>query len=153
MPTLHFTAYIDGSRETIFALIADLAHYDRWLPNSRVFGAVAQVSPVPTDVGTTYVDGTMHGSITEYNPPEGITFQQSMPVKVLQLTGMVEISVCYTLEAVETAGQATHVKRDVTFNLHGILKVAQPIFAATIRRESGRLLEVMKGYVESGKAI
>src|SRR5712691_2150507 len=45
MPTLHFTAYIDGSRETIFALIADLAHYDRWLPNSRVFGAVAQVSP------------------------------------------------------------------------------------------------------------
>ena len=68
--------------------------YDRWLPGSKAFDGVAQVSPTPTGVGTTYVDGTMRGSITEYNPPERITFQQSMPVKVLLLTGMVEISAC-----------------------------------------------------------
>src|ERR1700676_5271110 len=37
MPALHFTAHINGSRETIFALIADIAHYDRWLPGSRAF--------------------------------------------------------------------------------------------------------------------
>jgi uncharacterized protein YndB with AHSA1/START domain len=149
MPALHFTAHINGSRETVFALIADLAHYDLWLPNSRAFGAVTQVSPAPTGVGTTYVDGTMRGSITEYNPPERITFQQSMPVKVLLLTGKLDVCVCYKLEAAETA---TRVKRDVTFALHGILKAAQPLVAGTIRRESGRLLEVMKRYMESGDA-
>ena len=152
MPALHFTTHINGSRETIFALIADLAHYDLWLPGSKVFDGVTQVSSTPTGVGTTYVDGTMRGSITEYNSPECITFKQSMPVKVLLLTGIMEISACYTLEAMGAGEQATHVKRDVTFDVRGPLKVARPILAATIRRESERLLEVMKGYVERGEA-
>ena len=69
MPSLRCTADINGTRETIFDLIADLAHYDRWLPGSRVFGGMTQVSPVSPDVGTTYADGTMRGSITEFNPP------------------------------------------------------------------------------------
>ena len=153
MPVLHFTVHINSPREAIFALIADLAHYDRWLPGSKVFGGMTQVSPTPTDLGTTYADGTMRGSITEYNPPERITFQQSMPVKVLMFTGVMEISACYTLEATGAGEQTTHVKRDVTFDVHGPLKVVRPIVAATIRRESGRLLEIMKRYVESNKDI
>jgi hypothetical protein len=111
---------------------------------------VTQVSQTPTGVGSTYVDGTMHGSITEYDPPERITFQQSMPLKLLLFTGMLDLRTCYRLESV---GQATRVNRDVTFDLHGILKVAQFIVAGSIRRESERLLQVMKGYVESGKAV
>ena len=146
MPTLHFTATINGSSETIFALIADLAHYERWLPGSRAFGGMTVVPQTPVGVGTTYIDGTMHGSITEYEPPERIIFQQSMPIKMLLLTGKLDVCVCYTLE---TVGQATHVKRDVTFDLRGILKTAQPLVASTIRRESGRLLQAMKRYVES----
>ena len=151
MATLHFTISINGSRETIFALIADLAHYNRWLSGSRTFDGVTQVSPVPTGIGTTYVDGALHGSIIEYNAPERITFQQSMPVKVLLLTGKLDFRVGYTLEATGSGGQSTHVIREVIFNLQGVLRVAQPILAATIRRESGRLLEAMKRYVESGK--
>src|SRR5207237_10671811 len=47
-------------------------------------------------------------------------------------------------------GQATHVIREVTCNLHCILVAAEPLVVSTIRRESGRLLEMMKRYVERG---
>ena len=151
MPSSHFAIDIEAPRETIFTLIADLARYDRWLPGSRVFGGMTQVSSAATGVGTTYADGPMRGSITEFNPPERITFEQAMPVKVLLLTGKMDVRVRYTLEAMGSDGQATHVMREVTFNLHGILRAVQPLVAGTIRRESGRLLKAMKGYVESGK--
>ena len=39
---------------------------------------------------------------------------------------------------------------DVTFHLHGNLGAAQPLVVSTIRRESGRLMEMMKRYVERG---
>jgi len=152
MPSLRFTADINGTRETIFDLIADLANYDRWLPGSKVFGGMTQVSPASLGVGTTYADGTMRGSITEFNPPESITFEQSMPVKALLLTGKLDVRVRYALEATGSDGQATHVIREVTFNLHGILGAAQPLVASTIRRESGRMLEMMKRYAERGNA-
>jgi len=150
MPALHFTAHIDGPCETIFALIADLTGYDRWLPRSRAFGAVTQVSPTPVGLGTTYVDtgpsGAMRGSVTDYEPPARIAFQQSMPVKLLLLSGTLDLHIRYTLEPDE---QSTQVSRDVTFHLPGVLKVAQPIIVATVRRESERLLQVMKHYVET----
>ncbi len=150
MPALHFTAHIDGPGETIFALIADLTRYDRWLPRSRAFGAVTQVSHTPVGPGTTYVDigpsGAMHGSVTDYEPPARIAFQQSMPVKVLLFAGTLDLHIRYTLEPI---GQATQVSRDVTFQLPGALKAAQPIIVATVRRESERLLQVMKRYVET----
>jgi hypothetical protein len=111
---------------------------------------MTQVSPVSPGVGTTYADGTMRGSITEFNPPERITFEQSMPVKALLLTGKLDVRVRYALEATGSDGQATHVIREVTFNLHGILGAAQPLVVSTIRRESGRMLEMMKRYVERG---
>jgi len=34
-----FTARIEGSRETIFDLIADMPNYGRWLPGSEAFEA------------------------------------------------------------------------------------------------------------------
>ncbi len=153
MPSLRFTADINGTRETIFDLIADLAHYDRWLPGSKVFGGMTQISPASPSVSTTYADGTMRGSITEFNPPERITFEQSMPVKSLLLIGKLDMHVRYTLEATGNDRQATHVIREVTFNLHGILGAAQPLLVSTIRRESGRMLEMMKRYVERGNVM
>jgi hypothetical protein len=73
-----------------------------------------------------------------------------MPVKVLLLAGKLDVCVRYMLEEAGSDGQATHVDREVTFNPHGILRAAQPLVASTIRRESGRSLEMMKRYVESG---
>ena len=150
MPVLHFTTQINGSDETIFALIADLTQYDRWLPHSNAFGAVTKISPVPVGLGTTYVDkgptGTMRGSVVDYHPPTHIAFQQFMPVKLLLLTGMLDLHIRYTLEP---AGQGTQVNRDVTFDLPGVLKMVQPIIAVTIRQESQRILLLMKQYVEA----
>jgi uncharacterized protein YndB with AHSA1/START domain len=150
MPTLHFTVQIEGSSETIFALIADITHYDRWLPSSRSFGAVTQVSNMPVGLGTTYVDngpsGAMHGSIIDYQPPKRIAFRQSMPVKLLLLAGNLDMTQRYMLEPV---GEATRVNREVSFHLPGVLKVAQPVVASTVRRESERLLQVLKRYVET----
>jgi uncharacterized protein YndB with AHSA1/START domain len=59
MPLLRFTVAINGSRETIFELIADLAHYERWLPGSRTFGGMTQVSLALPGVGTSYADGAI----------------------------------------------------------------------------------------------
>lgn len=73
-----------------------------------------------------------------------------MPVKMLLLTGKLEVRVSYTLETTGSRKQATHVIREVTFKQHGILKLARPLVAGTIRGESGRLLEKMKRYGESG---
>ena len=88
----------------------------------------------------------MQGSITEYHPPARIAFRQSMPVKLLVFAGSLELNIRYTLEPV---GQATRVSRDVTFQLPGVLKIAQPIIVSTVRRESERLLQVMKRTVET----
>jgi uncharacterized protein YndB with AHSA1/START domain len=148
MPSLRLSTDIDGTCETIFNLIADLAHYDRWLPGSRVFGGMTGVSPVSLGVGTTYADGPMRGTITEFDPPEHITFEQSMPLKVVVLTGRLDVHVRYTLETTGNDEQATQVIRDVTFSPRGILAVAQPLFVSTIRRESERMLEMLKQYVE-----
>jgi hypothetical protein len=59
MSTSHprFTARIEGSPETIFALIADMPNYGRWLPGSEAFGGTTEVSPYPVRLGTTYLDG------------------------------------------------------------------------------------------------
>jgi uncharacterized protein YndB with AHSA1/START domain len=149
MPALHFTTHIDGPSETIFELIADLAHYGRWLPSSRAFDAVTQVS-APIGLGTTYVNtgssGAMQGSITDYQPPTRIAFRQSTRIKLLLFAGTLDMNIRYTLEP---AGQATRVERDVAFDTHGVLKAVQPIIVATIRRESKRLMQVMKRYVET----
>src|SRR5260370_9802779 len=153
MPSLRLTADINGTRETIFDLIADLAHYDRWLPGSRVFGGMTQVSPVSLGVGTTYADGPMRGSITEFKPPERITFEQSMPVKALLLTGKLDVRVRYALEATGSDGQAAHVIPEVTFNILGILWAAQPRVVTTIGGESERELRILKRILDRGQVL
>jgi uncharacterized protein YndB with AHSA1/START domain len=151
MPELHFTTLIEGSAETIFALIADLAHYDRWLPGSKTFSTITQISPLPVGLGTTYVDagptGTRHGEVTEYSLPTRICFHQPMEVKQPLLTGTIDIRLCHRLE---TVGQMTRVDRDLTFQIHGPLKVAQPLVIAEFRQENERVLQALKQYVEKG---
>jgi uncharacterized protein YndB with AHSA1/START domain len=151
MPDLHFTTLIEGSAETIFALIADLAHYDRWLPGSKSFGAITQISPLPVGLGTTYIDagptGTRPGEVTEYDPPRRISFHQPMKVKQRLLSGTIDIHLRHTLEPVE---QMTRLNRDLTLGIYGLVKVVQPFVIATFRQENERMLLALKRYVEQG---
>jgi uncharacterized protein YndB with AHSA1/START domain len=151
MPTLHFTTLIEGPAETVFALLADLEHYDRWLPGSKVFGAITHISPLPVGLGTTYIDagpaGTRHGEVTEYDPPTRLSFHQPMQVKQGFLTGTIDIHLRHILEPVE---QMTRLNRDLTLGILGLLKVAQPFIVAEFRQENERMLLALKRYVEQG---
>jgi uncharacterized protein YndB with AHSA1/START domain len=154
MSTSHrqFTALIDGSPETIFDLIADMPNYGRWLPGSNAFGGTTQVSPYPVVLGTTYLDagpaGERPGSVTGYDPPKFIAFHQTMLVKQGPLTADVDVNIRCTLEPVEGA---TRVVRDLdlTIQIPGPLKVADPLVARAFRKENARVLAELKRYVEA----
>ena len=154
MSTSHpqFTALIEGSPETIFELIADMPNYSRWLPGSDAFGGTTQVSPYPVVLGTTYLDagpsGERPGSVTGFDPPKFIAFHHTMLVKQGPLTANVDVHIRCTLEPVEGA---TRVVRDLdlTIQIPGLLKVADPLVARAFSKENARVLAELKRYVEA----
>lgn len=151
MPDLHFSILINGSTKTIFALLADLSQYDRWLPGSSAFGEIRDIAPLPVGLGTTYIDagpaGIRYGEVTEYDPPIRLSFHQPMQVKQGLLRGTIDIHLRHTLEQV---GQTTRVNRDLTLGVQGLLKVAQPFVISAFRQENERMLQTLKQYVEQG---
>lgn len=152
MPDLHFTILINGSAETIFALLADLSHYDRWLPGSKAFGEIRDITPLPIGLGTTYIDvgpsGIRHGEVTEFDPPMCLSFHQPMQVKQGMVKGSIDIHQRHTLEQVE---QTTRVNRDLTVEIQGLLKLAQPFVLSAFRKENERVLLALKHFVEQGR--
>ena len=50
---MNFTIDIARPAEHVFALIADLPNYHRWLPPSGLYGTTTQVSDTPVTLGTT----------------------------------------------------------------------------------------------------
>jgi uncharacterized protein YndB with AHSA1/START domain len=151
MSALHFSILINGSAKTIFALLTDLSQYDRWLPGSKAFGEIRDITPLPVGLGTTYIDagpaGIRHGEVTEYDPPTRISFHQPMQVKQGLVRGTIDIHLRHTLEQVE---QTTRVNRDLTLGIQGLLKVAQPFVISAFRQENERMLLALKQYVEQG---
>ncbi len=118
MPTLHFTILVEWSTETVFALLADLEHYDRWLRGSKAFGSITHIAPLPVGLRTTYIDagpsGTRYGEITENDLPARISFHQPMHVKKGFLTGTIDIHLRHTFEQVE---QRTRLNREITLGI------------------------------------
>jgi uncharacterized protein YndB with AHSA1/START domain len=150
---LHFTTDIHCPVEAVFGLIADLSHYSRWLSSSNLYAEMAFVSDDPIKLGTTYVDqgqsSIMKGSITVFEPPTRIRFEQHTQIKLMGLDGGLDIQTDYTLA---NAGGITHLRRDVVFTTQGILKLAQPILTRSIRKENERILQKMKTYLEATQA-
>ena len=150
MAQLHFEAEIRGSPEAIFAIIADLTGYHRWLGGSDSFESITEISPLPVGAGTTYTDagpaGTRRGTITEFDPPVAIAFHQPMQVSG-PIRGTIDIHVRCTLEQI---GDATRLKRDLTIRPRGRLLLAQPIVLRAFRRETQRMLLALQNHVECG---
>jgi uncharacterized protein YndB with AHSA1/START domain len=141
---LDFTIDIASPVEQVFALIADLPNYHRWLPSSGLYGATTQVSDTPVRLGSTYVDGkqaTLHGLVTEFRPPLALAFHQEARLLLSRLT----IDIRYRLEPI---GAQTRVYRTTTPRLSGALALLQPIIVRPIRRENLRTLAMMKQYLE-----
>lgn len=159
MSTSHprFTVRIEGSRETIFEVIADMPNYGRWLPGSDAFGGTTQVSPYPVRLGTTYLDagpaGQRPGSVTEYDPPHKIAFHHTMALKRGPLAADIDVHIRYTLQALERgpSERATNVIRDLdlTIQMLGPLKFAKPFVVWAFRRENLRILTELKRHVEA----
>ena len=85
MIALHWETEIRARAERVFALLAELRDYDRWLPNSSAFRGTGSISAGPIGVGTTYVEpgplGVRHGRVTEFVPPTRLAFEQPMTLR------------------------------------------------------------------------
>ncbi len=145
MPELHFETTINRPAEDVFNLIADLPHYDQWLPPSNLYASMTQYSRLPIERGTTYVDegkmARMEGRITEFDPPRRLHFRQT----TVSALGAMDIEIRYTLES---EGSGTQVKRDVTAQPSGLYSLAKGFLARSISKENERILAVMKAYLE-----
>lgn len=147
MPEFHLSIDIQSPPEVVFDLLADIAHYSRWLPPSGTYRETGTVSESPVRLGTTYHDhnnaGEMLGEVTEYQPPTRLGFREAT-----QKPGLV-ITIVYRLSPL---GDGTHVERTSTLVTAGIIRLAQPLVVATTRRENQRTLNALKAYLESPSA-
>ena len=142
---MDFTIDIARPVEQVFALIADLPNYPRWLPPSGLYAATTQVSDTPIRLGTTYTDGAkqvaLHGRVTEFHPPYSLAFRQGTQSPLGRLT----IDIQYRLEAL---GAGTRVHRTATPRFSGVLALLRPMIVRSIRRENTRTLAMMQRYLE-----
>jgi uncharacterized protein YndB with AHSA1/START domain len=145
MPELHFETTIDRSLQTVFELIADLPHYDKWLPPSTLYGTVTQYSGMPVERGTQYVDHgrltRMEGRVTEFDAPHHIHFRQT----TVSMLGALDIEIRYTLTP---TGSNTRVQRDVSVRPSGLYGLFQGTMIGSISTESERILAMMKQHLE-----
>ncbi len=150
MTRLHFEASIRRSPETVFQLLADLPGYRSWLSPSELYSETSAISEHPTRVGTTYSDkgpsSEMHGEVTELEPYSRLAFRQSSHFTQFWPGGELELHIRYTLHP---TGDGTQVIRDVELHPQGILKAAQPVRLQAIGKESERILQRMKWYLEA----
>src|SRR5260221_14460926 len=146
---MDFTIDIARPVEQVFALIADLPNYHRWLPPSSLYGTTTQVSDTPLTLGTRYVDGkqaTLHGRVTEFRPPFALAFHQEARLLLSRLT----IDIRYRLEPL---GAHTRGYRTPTPRLSGGLAVLPPLIVRPIRNEDLPTLAMMKqGLEHEGRA-
>jgi len=145
-----FTARSEGPPEIIFNLIADPPNYGGWLHGSEELGGTTEVSPYPVPLGTTYLDagpaGQRPGSVAGYD--NYTAFHHTMLLKNGPLTANRDVNIRYALKPVE---RAMFVLRDLdlTIQIPGLLKVAEPFVVCLLRRENLRILAELKRYVEA----
>ena len=143
MPELHFSTDINCPAEDVFKLIADLAHYSRWLPPSGTYAETLDISESPVKAGSTYVDrnrlNTMYGTVPECMPNSRIVFHQATKGPSLDITAAYNLT---------PTGAGTRVERTTTILTSGWLRLLQPFIVRSTGRENERLLQIMKAYLE-----
>ena len=142
MPNLHFTTSIDAPPQAVFDRLADLAHYDDWLPSSNLFKTSMEISDSPARHGTKYVDNGLHGEVTVCQPPQNLTFHQLTNLKLAGfIPAGVDITIAYQLKA---DGVGTNLTRDVTVQVSGAAKLLQSRLMSSIAAENQRILAALK---------
>src|SRR5689334_12830803 len=141
---------IKRSPETVFQLLADLAGYAAWLPPSPVYKETTDISEQPIQVGTTYLDKRqtyeMRGEVTKYKPYTRLAFHQSAFINQPRARGELDMHVRYMLTPKE---EGTRVLRTCEIRTEDLLAIFQPFVVEPIRKESERIVQRMKWYLEA----
>jgi uncharacterized protein YndB with AHSA1/START domain len=147
---MQFQTTIQRPVEVVFALIADLPNYGRWLPTSNLYTRLRDIGDDPVKLGTRYVDqgrsSVMYGQVTAFDPPRTIAFQQTTQTRLLGLPAGLEILAQYQLQPV---GTATELSRREEVIPAGVLRLLQPILLRLIRTENERILAALKQHMET----
>jgi uncharacterized protein YndB with AHSA1/START domain len=144
MADIHLSVDIQRPPEDVFNLLADIAHYQRWLPPSKTYIETTDISDMPIKQGTTYVDkntnGVMMGTVQEYQPNSLIVFHQVGKNPNVDITARYELS---------PKGQGTHLERTTMMSMSGLWRLLQPIAARQVQAENERTLNTLKAYLEA----
>lgn len=148
MIELRWETDIRASALAVFALLANLRDYDRWLPRSSSFNGTTTISEGPIGVGSTYVEpgplGTRFGRITAYVYPTRIDFEQPMYMRPAFL-GVVGIKLFHTL----TPGPETvHLVRTLQVTPQGFAKLLMPFAKGAFKAENERMIATLKAVAE-----
>ncbi len=150
MIELRFERFIRASADRVFALLADLRDYDRWLPRSTAFYGTSRISDGPIGLGTTYVEespfGVRRGIVTGFTPPITLNFEQPMQLKHTALFGEIGIKLFHTLTP---QGQRVQVLRQLQLTPKGPVRLLMPVIARAFRAENERMMGRLKTFAEA----
>ncbi len=139
---------IDRPTSDVFARLADLDGYRKWMRRTGLFRRSGQSSDGPVGPGTAYFDatrmGTFRGEVTDYEPSARIGFRET-----LRWFGsdLMEARPSYILEA---DGETTVVHHVAEGELFGIMRLMKPVAALLARSERARTVESLRRSLESG---
>ena len=137
---------IDRPIGDVFARLADLDGYGKWMHRTGLFRRSGQTSDGPLGPGTAYLDatrmGTFRGQITDYQPPSRIGFRET-----LRWFGsdLMEARPEYFLEADRDMTIVHHVAEGELF---GLMRLMKPVAALMARRERTRTIESLRRSLE-----
>ncbi|TAQ86251.1 hypothetical protein B7494_g5419 [Chlorociboria aeruginascens] len=147
---IFLTLTIEAPSPLVFSTITDLPGYNTWLPHSDVFKGTTEVSQIPIQQGTTYVErgpqGTRHGVVLELERSSKVVFSQSMTLKP-ELLGLA-IGVIVTMIVREDQGKSV-LERTVQLDIPLVLWLFRAIICDMFRTESWRALENLKVFAEN----
>jgi uncharacterized protein YndB with AHSA1/START domain len=148
MIALHWETEIRAGAGRVFALLAELRDYDRWLPNSSAFRGTSSISEGPICVGTTYVEpgplGVRQGRVTEFVPPTRLAFEQPMTLRPNAM-GVIGIRLLMNLTP---GAKGVRVRRELQLDPQGPVKLVMPLVLRAFRAENERMMRVLKDYAE-----
>jgi uncharacterized protein YndB with AHSA1/START domain len=140
-------ATIDRPIGDVFARLADLGGYTRWMHRTGLFRRTWQTSAGPFEVGTAYRDatrmGTFDGEVVDYEPPTRVGFRETLRWFGSDLT---EARADYILES---HGDETIVRHVAEGELFGVMRLMKPFAALLAKSERSRTIASLKRSLES----
>jgi hypothetical protein len=149
-----YTTTVAAPPEPLFRLLSDLPNYGDWLPGSGEYGRTTDVEPYPVRAGTRYHDGKPDepgkdwwGTVTGFQPPGALDFQQT--IKVGQLMASIDVSIHYSLESQD--GETTQVTRWLLLGIMMpiVFRPVQPLITSRFDKESARTMAALKQYAQA----